>query len=150
MGVGEVAGGVDVDQGAQGRVEGAHLVFVHVADAHPVVEADDLEPVRFKFAADGVEAGLAVDGVGGLRVAVEARGDDVTVDAADTSTITADVAAPVLSVSASTGKALSVSVGLSLARNEIDSDIAAYITDVGQLSASGNIDLSADRTAIAV
>ena len=76
---------------------------------------------------------------------IEAEAGDISISASDSSAITTEVASPSVSVSASQNKAMSVSVGFSLARNEIDSDVGAYISNTTRVDADGDITLSATR-----
>jgi hypothetical protein len=82
--------------------------------------------------------------------AVITRDGDVQVTAYDASRIESDVQSAALSVSASTTSALSVSVGLSVARNEIRNDTQAYVRDVANLAAtSGSVMVGARVTVAA-
>ncbi|TVS11137.1 MAG: hypothetical protein EA424_24230, partial [Planctomycetaceae bacterium] len=79
---------------------------------------------------------------------VRTTAGDVRVQASDVTSVNAYVNAPVLTVSASTDKATSVSVGLSLARNEIVTDMLAFVRNVDELTADGgSIHVTSDQDA---
>jgi hypothetical protein len=68
----------------------------------------------------------------------------VTLHAFDTSRIRANVAAASVSVSGGLAAAIDVSIAVSLARNEVGNDVAAYAADLERLkSTSGSIELTA-------
>jgi hypothetical protein len=83
---------------------------------------------------------------------VESLGGDIGLSAADTSTIGADVDAPTLGVALGSGSTIPVTVGLSVARNEIDNDVEASIQGSGSAAApvranAGALELSATQDA---
>ena len=79
---------------------------------------------------------------------VEAGGGDISVQAGDLSAITSKVDAPSIAVAVGGSAALSVSVGLSVARNEIANDLQAFIRNVGDATATdGSIRVGADEDA---
>jgi hypothetical protein len=79
---------------------------------------------------------------------VRARGGDIDLSAMDMSTINADVAASALSTGVSVGgDATAISVGASIARNQINNNLQAYAEDVAELRASGDVKVYAEETA---
>ena len=85
---------------------------------------------------------------------VRAQSGDINIASQDTSDIFADVAASALGVSIDLGnnKTRSITVGLSISRNEIRNDMAAYIRNAGDSTnavetKAGNIVITADEAA---
>ena len=86
---------------------------------------------------------------------VTAGSGSIIIQATDSASITANVAAPVLTVGVSlsgSSASVSASVGLSIARNEIDNDLSSYISGVSDLSLgsaldSGGLDIRASESA---
>jgi hypothetical protein len=75
-------------------------------------------------------------------------GGSIDVDATDESIIAADVNAPSMSVAISGNAATSVSVGLSIARNEIHNGMQAFLRDVGAVTAeAGSVNVTAHQSA---
>ena len=63
-----------------------------------------------------------------------ANDGDIVLAASDESVITSHVAVASLSLAVSTGYAGAVSVGVSISRNEIDNEVAAFVRDVDEVS----------------
>ncbi|MBE9183045.1 hypothetical protein IQ268_31410, partial [Oculatella sp. LEGE 06141] len=81
-------------------------------------------------------------------VVIESASGGIAVQSSDISRIDADVSATSLSMGAGTSSTTSVSVGLSVARNEIKNDMEARIRNVDSLTANnGNISVSATENA---
>ena len=82
---------------------------------------------------------------------IEANNGDLTLATADTSTITSDVIAPSLEVGVGTGSTFSASIGLSIARNEVDNNLEAFIKNSGSTAnpiiVNGDLSIAADSSA---
>ncbi len=118
---------------------------------------------------DGSTKGITVDAVlamnrlstrvkayidGGLEI--ESTTGDIGVSATDLSAINASVNTSSMAIAVSGSEAISVAVGISLSRNQIDNDLAAYmnnVTDVtahdGDVSVTGSESASIDSTSTA-
>jgi hypothetical protein len=90
-----------------------------------------------------VRASIDGDGATGISAS------GIALKADDSSTITADVGAASLAVSFSGTAAVSVTIGVALARNDIANDVQAYIrnADTGVTATGGDISVKATETA---
>ncbi len=93
--------------------------------------------------ANQVQAYIDGDGANGITA------NSITLKAEDTATITAEVGAAALGVSFAGSTAVSLTIGVSLARNQIENDVQAYIdnADNGVTANSGEIKLEAIESA---
>jgi hypothetical protein len=73
---------------------------------------------------------------------IEANGGDITLQVQNTSSIEASVSAPSLAIAAGTDSTLGVSVGFSMAFNDIDTNMNAFIANAPRVNAAGSITLS--------
>ncbi|MEA5569032.1 DUF4347 domain-containing protein [Anabaena sp. UHCC 0399] len=82
---------------------------------------------------------------------LEANNGDLTLATSDVSKITSNVNAPTLAVGLGTGSTISASVGLSIARNEIDNHSEAFVKNSGSaanpIKVNGTVSITAHKSA---
>ena len=97
--------------------------------------------VSFNKLATRVEAYVDAQSV------VNAASGDIVIATSDNSLIDADVPAASISIAAGLGGPISVAVGLSLALNEINNEMLAFVRDSQLDAAAGNFTIRADENA---
>ena len=138
------AGGVDVSAASSASIDSTASSSVSASDvsfkgstAVTVGAVVSLNKVSTYVRAE-------IDGSTGIT----AQAGNVQVQSTDSSTITSTVSAPTLSVAVSTGKSLSVAVGLSVARNEIHNDMQSFIQGAGSVTAThGSVSVTSSESA---
>src|SRR5690606_7200488 len=117
------AGGVTVSSLSDATVE-AEVGTATTAIAQTLGDADSVT-VGATIALNRLATAVSAD-IEDAPV-VEAGEGDILVSARDTSRITADVSAPSLSISTGLNSSTAVGVGISIARNELETSLAATI-----------------------
>ncbi|MEN9773450.1 MAG: hypothetical protein RL322_520, partial [Pseudomonadota bacterium] len=131
----DVSGGVEVSAQWDGAIEAVveNSALALVVD-RPQAGADAKDSAASQASAISVAPVIAMNKIAAdTRAAIENALDssasgDIVIESLSSTTINAEVAASAISVAASTtGSSKAISVGLSLSRNDIDSDVDAFI-----------------------